>query len=267
MKYPSLLCWYMYDEPILHKLPVQMMESANRIVKQTDPFHPTLIVSHSVGEISKVLKRYSKSVDIFSCDPYPGEADKPMSWVYNWVKNCRKMAGNDRPVWAVIEAFDTEFWKYGKKFKKLKKYGPVKKPTYEELRCMTYLALSAGADGIIYYWLPKWAYDIKKDAPEVWSSLCRMVKELKSIKSFMLFPDHKRLDLNIAKPIYFWSRKNAEGVVALALINSLKKTYSISIDTSKLKGKIYLNKTLLKPEGNKLNLLFKPHEVKLFKIK
>ena len=264
MKYPALLCWYVFDEPILHKMPVQLLESANRTIKQIDPFHPTMLVSHTVDTISKTLERYAAVTDIFSCDPYPCENYSDLSMVHSWVSNCRKMVGPSRPVWAVLEAFDNEFWKKGKYYGKLRKYGPVKKPTYEKLRCMTYLALSASADGIIYYWLPKYAYNIRKDAPEVWNGLSRMVKELKSLESFMLYPDNNSVNLKVSTPIYYWCRSNKEGVMALALINADQTAHTISIATSQLKGAIYLDKKLIKPNANKLTVSLQPYEVKLF---
>ena len=224
MSYKSLLSWYLYDEPELHHIPPSVMQSANKAVKSVDPFHPTLIVSHSVDVINDVCRQYADAADSFSCDPYPGEAGKPMSLVYNWVANCRTIVGKDRPVWAVIEAFDVEFWKGRKKFRKVKEFGPVTKPTYKEIRCMVYLALAGGADGIIFYWLPTWAYHIRKDAPEVWNSITMIIKELKELQPFTLTPRNMAQEtLKPTPPFYFWIRKNAEGKYLLAVINYGRK--------------------------------------------
>ena len=257
MTHPALLSWYLYDEPERLHVPVDSLKFANNAVKETDPFHPTLIVSHAVDVISQVSRDYSTTADSFSCDPYPGESRKPISLVYNWVNNCRKMVGSDRPVWAVIETFDVEFWKGRKKYKKVKEFGPVKKPSYEELRCMTYLALAGGADGIIYYWLPSWAYNIRQDAPEVWGGVCRMVKELKSLEPYMTTPRPADISgLKLPSPFFYWLRKNAQGQYLLAVINAEK-------EAAELKQEIKL------PGGKPLNVSgrFAPREVKIFYVK
>ena len=97
----------------------------------------------------KPAAAYFQDADIIWTDPYPIPS-RPVTMVSRWVSDAVSIAGPSKPVWAVPQAFDWNVWNKGK-------IDQAHRPTPEEERCMTYLALVHGAKGILY-----WAHTASK---------------------------------------------------------------------------------------------------------
>ena len=266
MKFPALLAWYLYDEPAYRKVTVAQLKNVYELVKTLDPFHPTYVAfTHLIARKSRLAKEYTGCCDIIGSDPYPIMFKKPFTLVERWTQNCRYFIGEDRPVWTIIEAFEHKYSKLGK-YKK--EYGPVTSPTYMQMKCECFMALSAGADGIIFFWMPIRYYNIEKDAPTVWAGVAKVVKELKAIKSFMTTPrKYTKFSVKVPKTFRVWARSNMKGETAIAFINPLEKTQSLKIRLPLGVKKLYTGGRIVQLKNNLYKSSFAPYETKVYIIK
>ena len=178
--HPALLGWYIVDEPEgIGKGAVDKTMELYRIVKEADPLHPCSLVVMSPGAAAK----YRACTDIMWIDPYP-IPHSPVTYVSDCVSGAVKAMEKDKPVWAIPQAFDWSVWNTGK-------VNDVHRPTNEEERCMTYLALVHGAKGIIY-----WAHTASKyyirDYPEHWAYMKKLAGELHDLSPVLLTPPTDR---------------------------------------------------------------------------
>ena len=122
-------------------------------------------------------KDYKASTDIMWADPYP-VPKQPVTVVSDVVAGSVRNIEKDKPMWSVVQAFDWSVWDDGK-------LSGAHRPTPEEERCMTYLALVNGAKGIIY-----WAHSSSKyyirDYPEHWNAIKKIAGELRGLTPVLI---------------------------------------------------------------------------------
>jgi hypothetical protein len=180
---PAILAWYLVDEPDVSKIPAEAVKEVNGFIKSLDSTHKTALV---IGQ-GKAAKDYVGCTDITMIDWYP-IPHLPLVSVAKNVdevvkrQDCFAEARNDNwrgQVWVVLQAFDWSFYS-----KKAREKGIGRNPTYEEMRCMTYLSIIHGVKGIFYYTY-KSKYYIK-DYPEHWENLKKIVGELRELGSVLL---------------------------------------------------------------------------------
>ena len=167
-KHPALIAWYINDE-----LPLSMIDKlvARRdLMEKLDPDHPTWVVLYQYTQISE----YLNSFDIIGTDPYPIPG-KGAYEAARWTRMTRDGAFKHHAVWQVPQIFN---WACYRK-------GPAaigcRKPTLAEIKCMFWLCIANGANGLIPYSY----YDLKKPAngvpfEEAWAEVCEageMVKK------------------------------------------------------------------------------------------
>jgi len=269
MTYPSLLAWYVMDEPAPQDIGVQGIENATEVIKMVDPFHPSLVAfSNLVAVQSKNARNYIQHVDIVGCDPYPLLRSKPFTTVGRWVRNCREMGGTSKPVWAIIEAFDSDYDSGGIRRGKVEQYGPVTKPSYGQMKCQAFLSLAAGADGVIFYWMSRPRYDMKKDAPLVWKAICRLVKELQAVESFMISPRSRtELSVEVPEPFRVWVRRNKDGETAVAFINPLDTAQNLRTRIELDGRRLFDGGNVVKIDDDVYESSFGPYEAKVYILK
>lgn len=174
MNHPALLGWYLVDEPEgIGVSSVETVRNYYQLVKETDPSHPCSLVIMSPGAAAN----YGGSADIVWIDPYP-VPHSPVTYVSECMDGAHASVAGDKPVWAIPQAFDWSVWNTGKIDK-------IHRPTPDEERCMTYLALVHGAKGIIY-----WAHTGSKyyihDYPEHWAAVKKIAGELRDLSPVLL---------------------------------------------------------------------------------
>lgn len=275
MTLPSLLTWYVADEPILVNYPIKNIAKICATIKKKDPFHPTLIVFSPACLASPEFRAYSQIPDILGTDPYIIDRNGEMlsySIISNSVRTLRKMAGPNRPVWAVLQVYDPDYYgRDGKKSQKIQEFGQVKRPSYMELRCMCYTALAAGADGIIFYWLPCYWYRLPEDAPEVWDGLCKTVRELKSLTKYMTYPrvpDDPFLNTVVPASCMVWSRVADDSTRVLVFINHSEMPVVFKAELPNLENKkVFMENKPVTIVENKISISLQPHDVKVYIIK
>lgn len=253
--FPSLFTWYLYDEPKLHGITPELLIKVNSVIKSVDTLIPTSTVLCNL----KSSKKYYDSYDILMIDEYP-IPNSNIEMVYKKLKDATRIINGTKPVIAVLQAHD----KYGKV--KMKRGEEIINPTYNEIRCMTYLALASGVDGVIYYWSPNHKYHLKNQAPKVWNGLIKVIEELNKIKPYLL--SNKKTYYKFYKyyNIAIWS-SSFKNRTLLAVINTSKKTVDIKINLQKIEFNQLINSdstTIFNKEDNKIECKFKPYEVKIY---
>jgi hypothetical protein len=120
--HPALLGWYGADEPWgdLTRLP----ESYNTI-KMLEPDKPVLIIQNNYSR----LQETALGADIIGTDPYP-IPNVPLRAVVDATEAAVRAVSGRKPVWTILPQYLTKI------------------PTREELRCMVWLAIISGADGV-----------------------------------------------------------------------------------------------------------------------
>ncbi|RLA94241.1 MAG: hypothetical protein DRG25_02935 [Deltaproteobacteria bacterium] len=185
-------------------------------IQTQDPGHPTTLVLVR----AKKAWDYGPGVDIVMVDPYP-IPKMPVTWLSESIEEAKKAVFNQKPIWAVVQAFDWSAYPYGEE---RREWG--RNPTYEEERCLTYLSLVHGAKGIFYYTFRGGNYFIK-DYPSHWEELKEIVKELNQIYPLLLAPP----EINF--PAFKWTQNKSVHY----LIKKVDKDLSFH----------YNNKSIIKP--------------------
>ncbi|MGA1825692.1 MAG: hypothetical protein ACMUIP_13635 [bacterium] len=165
---PGLYGWYIADEPEGRGISPEYIWKWSRYIHSIDADHPTALVNVR----SKMASDYGPAVDILMVDPYP-VPHMPLTWLSNSIDEAREGVGDKKPVWAVIQAFN---WaNVGKD----RARGMGRYPTYEEMRCLTFLSLVHGAGGLMYF-----SYNAARENDpglKNWRNVKRIVSELKEI--------------------------------------------------------------------------------------
>lgn len=171
-----ILAWYLSDEPEIWFVPPNYLWWLKRYIKALDPQHPTLI---TLVRAEKV-KDYGQCADIVMVDPYPIPR-KPVTWLSESIDRVKELLPY-RPVWAVIQAFDWSAFPYGQEDRS---WG--RDPTYEEERCLTYLAIIHGVSGLFYYTFKSKNYFIM-ERKKHWHEIKKLIRELNEIYPIIISP-------------------------------------------------------------------------------
>jgi hypothetical protein len=169
--------WYLLDEPEVQKMPLEKLAALEARVKAWDARARTVFVMGN----GLAAFTYGGVGDALMVDWYPVPHLKPESVGEQvaFVKAgaaIQDPARPDKPVWAVLQAFDWINYPQRRK----ERVGGF--PTFDQVRYMTYLALARGASGIFYF-----KYDGSDGIPlparpERWSSYERMAAELNALR-------------------------------------------------------------------------------------
>lgn len=165
--HPALWSWYVADEPDFQKIPPQDVVAANGFIKRAGAKKPTALL---LWQGASALY-YANITDITMIDRYPVPW-LPLANFSQHVRDTRLALGKDKPMIAVIQAFDWNAYPQlvpGER--------DLRPPTYEELRCLTYCALAQRADGLFYYAFDSGAWRIWEH-PETWWALKQVVTEV-----------------------------------------------------------------------------------------
>jgi len=167
--HPSILAWYLADEPEGHgQTPEQMRKEYER-VRSIDPTRP-IGLCHYLWD---ALTKYKDCADFVMSDVYPviAHRDQPLTPLSDHIDKLHGIHGRSFPVWPVIQVFggpNTDGGKWAE-------------PTPVEVRCMTYLALAHGAKAMLFfsYW-PK--------LPRTWAEVGKLARELHRLTPFLVAP-------------------------------------------------------------------------------
>lgn len=165
-EHPAIGAWYLYDEPSLAGRTPEEMKYLYELADDIDPYHPKVVCQVYWSD-----PRFVPWLDVLMPDRYPvrGEGSQPLRSVASAVHSARATVRDEKPVWAVLQWYRYE----GGRF-----------PTPREMRCMAFLAVAAGAKGILWY---SFYHGYKNDTAH-WPDVAAIGGELRSIEDVVLAP-------------------------------------------------------------------------------
>lgn len=175
-----VLAWYLYDEPEVKRLPLASLQALEKRVKDWSPKARTVFV---MGE-GVAAFTFGGVGDALMVDWYPVPHLRLES-VGEQVAMARSGAAimdaarKDKPVWAVLQAFD---W-IGYPQRRTPKVGGF--PTFEQVRYMTWLSVARGASGIFYFTYNGSDGVPLPARPERWGIYSRVAAELNGLRKVL----------------------------------------------------------------------------------
>ena len=109
----------------------------------------------------------------------------------DWALKARHGMYGFRPMWQVPQAFDWAHYvkkTYAGQDKNWKKPKDMRMPTFEDMRSMSWQAIAAGANGLVYYYFED-AYRrgaTKEESAKRWADVCAVAREVKEKEAIIL---------------------------------------------------------------------------------
>jgi hypothetical protein len=156
--HPAVLAWMIMDEPIYNGKTAEELIAAYINIRSIDKQHPVYMVEAPYA----VYDTTAKTADIFATDYYP-LPDNPISLVGEHTTLAKQIAGEDKPVWTVLQAM----------------YNPPTRPylpVIEEVRNMAYQAFVNGSQGMAYYSINEEGFQLRYSP--LWPGLVNFKQEL-----------------------------------------------------------------------------------------
>jgi hypothetical protein len=199
---------YIDDEPELRSVCPDKLNRARERIKEMWPEVPASMAILR----PRFVASYRKAADIFMMDQYPVPS-QPMTWLSDSIDLAQSLLcspvdylrGNkwsvqdpaggedygtdfscsdqwrhcvsdqDKEVWAIIQAFGGG---------RMQKHGWPRMPSYEEMRCLSYLALVHNAQGLFYY-----TYSFLKEHPQAWEGVQRIGRQIRELEPELLWDE------------------------------------------------------------------------------
>jgi hypothetical protein len=262
--HPAVLAWYLNDERPKELMP--KLEGYYHRVRNDDPNRPCYIIIYQLPE----LKYFPTTTDIMGVDRYPIPMD-PITKVSDEMHISNAAVKGHKPTYAVIQAFG--WYQYNDAFPDRGRVPTEddlkagRAPSYDEMRCMTYLALANGAKGILYYCyydthvLPQYA--------EMWTGLKKIGAEVKVLSPILLSPnDLGTVECSPADSGVQTLLKELDGQQYLIAVNSQNKPCTVTFDLKRplpaKMGVYFENRFAMQVSGSKLTDTFKPLEAHVY---
>ncbi|HEY3297583.1 MAG TPA: hypothetical protein VGK34_02920, partial [Armatimonadota bacterium] len=194
-------------------------------------------------------------------DPYPVPR-YPVTYVSKVVSGSVKYINKDKPFWCIPQAFDWSVWDNGK-------LNGIHRPTDDEERCMTYLALVNGAKGLIYWAYTSSRYQIT-DYPEHWAYMKKLAGEVSSLSPVLMTPTIEgKLVSSIKKDTLETMVKKVNGAWYVFAVNSSTAPCKANLKLAGVKGGklevLYEQRSVSAKNGTWTDN-FKPLEVHIYKL-
>lgn len=144
--HPAVYGWYLFDEPEFISLSPRLLKRVYRAIKTEDPRHQVAI---AFGK-PQYIRKYLSALDTVMYFNYPvfdssSEFGSPEIRTFKTrLQNVAAITPNDKELWFILQGYGRD--KQGRltKFKR-------RLPTVAESRYMTYSALLARADGLLFW--------------------------------------------------------------------------------------------------------------------
>lgn len=235
-KSPALLAWYLIDEPDYTKVHPADVEKIRITLQCAESHTPSALV---LGE-GKSAGFYASCADILMVDWYP-IPHLPLASFGLAVRQCRLAAGDKKPLWSVVQAFD-----WAEIFPRAKQLAAGGFPTEQELRAMALLSVIEGANGVFFY-----AYQANRlnqpitQRPEDWNRLRSTSLMLSRLSPILSSPSvWSPVDLWIAPDQLRWRSATGDEAIQVARKRLSKSTphfdrgdYLLAVNTTPEKRK------------------------------
>lgn len=262
----NIFAWYISDEPEFRGTSREDIINKHKLYKESDPYHRPTVMSNALPD---GIIKYAGITDIHSTHPYPIPF-QPLSVLYHQVKMVVDLSkGRKVSPWAIIQLHD------------LSRYGTKggRAPTPEEVRCLVYLAITAGAKGLMFYsyYDPNggWGKDvtfwsIPEDYPAINEELKKLNAEIEELTPVILSKDAKyQCVLKEDNPSIHFILKQYNEILWLIVVNSERKSLSASFAFPGLKVKeikSLFSKRSITHNGDSFTVGFQPYGVEVYQI-
>lgn len=249
--HPALLAWYINDE--LPPSYIPRLEKRQQDMMRLDPDHPTWVVLYQIND----LKQYLNTTDVLGTDPYP-IPDVPLRQVTSYTQKTFEAVEGRRAMWMVPQCMNWSVYRPGEK--------PVRGPTYEEMRNMTFQCLVGGATGLVYYSF----FDLKRDPAgfdKPWADICRVGEEVKGLFPYMLSTEPRpRVSLKKPNEFILFATRQCKGRKLLMAVNvSREEQKATFVLSNKARSLRRLNESgVITVTGNQLADDFAPAAVHVY---
>ena len=180
--HPAIMAWYLADE--IREPYSYLLTERNNAIHALDADHPTWIVIYEADHVRAFVRGY----DVIGMDPYPiGNRTfgrEKIGIAAGWAKLAQKGMYGCRPMWHVPQAFDWGYYRPAET-----NDAAVRLPTLAEMRSMTWQAVAAGANGLVFYSF----HDLLKrdNWPKArvaggWENVCSVAREVKAKEPVLL---------------------------------------------------------------------------------
>lgn len=160
------LAFYLQDEPeIRSTLPERLLAARRRLLAAL-PWASVVTAMVRPEQVG----RYAEVYDAVFMDQYP-ISSQPLNWLADSIATAQGLIRPGGQVWAVVQAFG------GGKFSKM---GWPRLPNPAELDALTASALTAGAQGVLFY---HWRYGSADNA--LGQAMCRLASRLKQLHPWL----------------------------------------------------------------------------------
>ena len=266
--HPAIIAWYLNDE-----LPMSMLPGLHdyyNMFRRDSPDLPTFIVHYK----TQVLEEMGRTTDILGLDHYPVPRDT-LTGVSDFIDQGYAAVNGKKPVWMVLQAFAWYQYREPKKpvegnprarIPTAEELSSGRAPTKDEMRCMTYLALTHNAKSLIYYCY----YDLRvlPEYEEMWESLKEIGSEVKTLFPALLSTETIPTQCEDSR-IHHLARAN-EGKITILTVNGTSDsgTATVSLD-KQINGEaevLFENRTVQITDG-KLTDNFGPTKAHIYQIK
>jgi len=272
--HPAMIGWSGIELPDTKLVQYATLEQAYRAassgpypaIAQADIHHPIYLALRP----NSLLPQFAQLADVVMAwsDPVPRE---PLTAVADAVYAAREAVGDRKPVWAIVQSSG---------YRWASELSPTpapdgRAPTAAENRAMVYLALMAGADGIIYHaWgLPsigqRPSYRIARDEPELWTGIVETNRQLEWLAPALLAGDPEPIALPYDSPVQMaaWQRGDARIVVA---VNVADTTAAIAFDIGAAADEevevLFEDRSVIATDRGELGDIFAPYAVHIYQI-
>lgn len=228
--HPALLSWYLVDEPDMHRIPPWKVEMDQRLLKSTPANKPvSLVLFHGMH-----VKDYGNLPDILMLDNYPVPW-MPLAHFAQHLYWARNNIPARKPIYGVLQAFD---WHYFKQVLPGEKN--LRKPTTEEIRCMTFMSLAQGMNGLLYYTFQAGEWNILKH-PELWEGLKQVVGSVKDnpyllnakrqwwLPAYEIDPHEQRRSATLEPSISMTMLEDVNGLNHILFINTTPHKLTLTV--------------------------------------
>lgn len=206
-EHPAVIGWYVCDEPDHEKWPVgpDEIKFATQLAHERDPNRITMTVV--MPWAASNLYRFADSVDVLATDSYPISDKKPskvlaVAQATDWAVHATR---GEKPVWLVVQG--------------------TAKATPGEEYAVTYLALTHGADGILY-----WEYEDAHRRPEIWQTILRLGHEMQALENALVAQDAAQQPAPSDSRIHCLAKQTAEWLYVLCINSSHEPVGGVTIE-------------------------------------
>ena len=270
----TLLGWYGIHLPDTQSVTTQVLEQAYvystsgpyQAIAQMDAHHPVMLALRP----NATMEGFAQVADIVLAwsEPVPRW---PLITVTESVQMARDAVDDRKPVWAAIQTGGYG-WSDDRGLTRLDDSRP---PTPAEFRAMVYLALSAGADGLVYHswslpargdW-PSWR--LQRDSPELWQAVKDTNRELTWLAPMLLEADPEPVGLEYECPVQMaaWEYEGARYVVAVnaedttaAMVFGIGATPGAEVEV------LFERRKVVATAAGEIGDVFEPYAVHIYRL-